>query len=224
MSREGFMHDPAGNGYNPAATRADNLVSCILINLYRRKTLSTERPLLLHCAILSQWNKTHLHSHFAGYLAIRRINIKENRGAQVSDISDFYKRYLRVGNPDDAKPAPSLWHQEFSEKKLWMNQNIAGSYAKSSMRSTPLLHCLRLMTPPLTLVNSHADVALERLAGGVKIPALAVAVAMLRDFGFWKPPTPTSIITAWRAELAFDDPAPDFETLFSLEDLAVDMM
>lgn len=104
----------------------------------------------------------------------------------------------------------------------WINANVAGSYAASSIRAGgPLSKVVSVIgtggSATYHLVNDHPKAALRYFLGNERIQALDLALFFFRDFSF-KPDEKIDIVEIFRAEFGFSDSNPEdsaaFETLY----------
>jgi hypothetical protein len=163
-----------------------------------------------------------VHTFFPAYLEIRRTAIE---GESESDIHPDWgnlEKHLHVpGGPPGKPNFRPFWHRTRKGGEDWMNANIAGSYAPSSIRRLPA----KVVNPDgsggYSLKSDHARLALEHLLLGQAMPILPLAVFYYRDFGFTTDEpalSPAGLIDVFRRDFAFNSPPgrEDFEVLFSV--------
>lgn len=86
---------------------------------------------------LSRLRNQRTHTLFAGYLHLQQRATKLGRLENLQpDFSQFFKQFFYVDNhPLGAPYIKPFTEQQASTKNLWLNENIAGSYAPSSLRA-----------------------------------------------------------------------------------------
>lgn len=155
-----------------------------------------------------------IHPTFAAYLALKRQSIRDGRTRELlPDWQGFFGTFLRVLDGPYNKPwLRPFWDQQANAGQLWMNKNIAGSFAPSSLRAkvSPLLEVVE--TAPLgrrtvySLRDRHWELAREQLAGGRRIAVVPLATFLYRDFDLLteEPPTVKDLIKVFRFEFGYD--------------------
>ncbi len=156
-----------------------------------------------------------VHEFFPAYLALRREATLQGRSSGIeakwSSLSDF----LRLADTEEHLRPFCTGGGGGNE---WLNKNLAGSYAPGSLRRVPLL-VVGVTDAEFRLRDHHAELALEHLLFGERLPALAVAAFFLRDFSIEAPdPSPESLISAFGYEFGYraGDEA-EFTTLFDVD-------
>lgn len=161
------------------------------------------------------------HPFFIAYLWLRR------RGMMLGDMTEItpdwgsLEPYLRVpGGPAGKPHLRPFWKGARNSRQEWLNENLAGSFAPSSFRS-------EYVTPVVTtnaagryvLRGDHWKQALDHFLYGERLPAVAVAAFLLRDFGLIasSPPQPIDLVNAFREEFRFPAASEEkFDTLFDI--------
>ncbi len=168
--------------------------------------------------------KFQIHEHFPGYLAILRAQ-EANQGQPIrsADIVKFHDRYLRVIGAPDRSPYVRPFRSRGRGLETF-NSNTAGSYAPSSLRARGALIGVIDVTGERTdaayrLRDNHERAAIKHLLKEIKIPALALAAFLYRDYGFYlSSPDPARVLTLFRNEfgltLANKNANYIFDTLF----------
>ena len=127
------------------------------------------------------------HRALAGYLCVLNAASIESRTADLRpDFRSFFDRFFRIGSPPSKKPYAVPFAR--GAKSILFNENVAGSYAPSSLRPVNPLRSLMDITgggsqASFTLRSNHAEKAKELLLP-VPLPIYAFACFMYRDFGF----------------------------------------
>jgi hypothetical protein len=166
------------------------------------------------------------HTLFAGYLHLHQ------RASELGRLEDlqpkflqFFERFFLVGNHPLGTPyIKPFTEQKASTKNLWLNENVAGSYAPSSLRSgQPFLNVVNIDGRKYSLYPDHARRALEHLLYSTPVQAADLAVVLYRDFGLLgDSPTIQDLVGIFAYEFGYASEAgapPDenFAVLYSLE-------
>lgn len=126
------------------------------------------------------------HTLFAGYLYLQQ------RASQLGRLDDlqpefqpFFKQFFFVDNHPLGAPYIKLFtEQKASTKNLWLNENVAGSYAPSSLRpGQPFRQVVNIEGKKYSLPSDHAQRAFKHLLYSVPVQAADLAVVLYRDFG-----------------------------------------
>src|SRR5689334_14493103 len=100
------------------------------------------------------------HTLFAGYLYLQQ------RATQLGRLDDlqpeflsFFKKFYFVGNhPLGAPYIKPFTEQKPSTRNLWLNENVAGSYAPSSLRpNQPFRRVVWIEDKKYSLLPDHAE-------------------------------------------------------------------
>ena len=131
--------------------------------------------------------ETRIHTLFPGYLCLQRQTaILERLENLQPDFRGFYNKYFRVGNSPLGFPyiKPFIEHNPNS-KNLWLNENVAGSYAPSSLRSDqPFRKVVKIEKKEYSLPKDHSAKALRYLLFNSKVSVIDLAILLYRDYGF----------------------------------------
>lgn len=132
-----------------------------------------------------------IHSHFTGYLATLQIAHSKGGPATMADITEFLQTFFQPTNASPKRPFLIPWARTGTG---WMGHNVAGSYSPGSTRTAgeaeevALQEVLDVKTKEgrlgWVLRKTHADLAVEKLLGGSKVPALDLAIFLFREYGF----------------------------------------
>jgi len=175
---------------------------------------------------LSRLREQKTHTLFPGYLYLQQ------RAYQLGQLEDlqpefllFYRQFFLVGNHPLGTPyIKPFTEQKASIKNLWLNENVAGSYAPSSLRpGQPFRRVVDIQGRKYSLPRDHARRAFEHLLHFVKIQVADLTVVLYRDFGLLDDSlTIEDLIGIFAYEFGYskraeDQPNEDFSTLFSLE-------
>ncbi len=175
---------------------------------------------------LSRLREQKTHTLFAGYLYLQQ------RGAQVGRLEDlqpdflqFFKQFFEVDNhPLGAPYIKPFTEQKASTKNLWLNENVAGSYAPSSLRlGQPFRQVVSIEGRKYSLPPDHAQRAFKHLLYSVPIQVADLAVVLYRDFGLLGDSvTIEDLVDIFAYEFGYANelgskPDEKFERLYSLE-------
>jgi hypothetical protein len=175
---------------------------------------------------LFRLRKQKTHTLFAGYLYLQR------RASQLGRLEDlqpeflpFFKQFFFVDNhPLGAPYIKPFTGEKASTKNLWLNENVAGSYAPSSLRpEQPFRQVVNIEGRKYSLPSDHAQRAFKHLLYSVPVQVADLAVVLYRDFGLLgNSVTIEDLINIFTYEFGYanePDSKPDekFRTLYSLE-------
>jgi len=164
---------------------------------------------------LSRLLKTKVHPHFAGYLCL--LNAARAAGKQDNlhlEYKGFFEQFLKV----DRAPARSPFVQPFTDLKRgkgwspFFNENVAGSYARSSLREdvAPYLRVATISGDGSktrhSLKSNHANQAFGELLHKRKLGVASLALFLYRDYGFSSDSQGVAaVIAVFRDEFGFRD-------------------
>ncbi|MCZ1073308.1 hypothetical protein [Rhodococcus sp. A5(2022)] len=161
-----------------------------------------------------------IHNHFPAYLHLRQKAVATGSFNVIEPDWNEVGELLKMPGGPPRKPN----YRPFSSRTVkdpsgyWLNRNLAGSYAPSSLRSTARF-MLNASGDGFALPDSHAQQALAILLKDTKVPAWALAAYYLRNYGFvfdggggYR-----ELIDAFKKEFLFDAGS-DFSILFEDDD------
>jgi hypothetical protein len=166
------------------------------------------------------------HTLFAGYLYLQRRTAQLGRLENLQpDFLSFFKQFFIVNNHPLGAPYIKLFtEQKASAKNLWLNENVAGSYAPSSLRpDQPYRQVVDIEGRKYSLPVDHAQRAFTHLLYSIPVAVADLAVVLYRDFGL---SDEIALINDLIAVFAYEfgyanepDTAPDeaFQLLYSLD-------
>ncbi len=175
---------------------------------------------------LSRLRKQKTHTLFPGYLYLQQ------RASQLGRLDDlrpeflpFFKQFFLVGNhPLGAPYIKPFTEQRASARNLWLNENVAGSYAPSSLRhGQPFRQVVTIQGRKYSLPSDHARRAFEHLLYSTPVQVADLAVVLYRDFGLLGDYlTIQDLMDIFAYEFGYSnepggEPDEKFRTLFSLE-------
>ncbi|MBS1187846.1 MAG: hypothetical protein H6R04_1864 [Burkholderiaceae bacterium] len=157
-----------------------------------------------------------IHRHFAGYLCLCFTATREGRERNLKPaFKAFFDRFLLVGDAPEATPYVVPFNESgSSDANVWLNGNVAGSYAVSSLRpQAPLRRVAELFgtgkSATFSLVEEHESACLEHLLFGHPVNAVALSGFLFRDHSFiltnGQTPTITDLVRELYVLLGFND-------------------
>jgi hypothetical protein len=150
-----------------------------------------------------------IHPHFAAYLCLKRTSVQMKRTTDLfPDFKEFFDTFLKVPDAPDSKPYLRIFLDETaSESNRWLNRNLAGSFAPSSLRGT--LNKVIEVSGAKTNVSysfrpKHWELALVHLAKGKPIPIVDLAIVLYRDYALEADkPSLSTLIDVFRYEFGY---------------------
>jgi hypothetical protein len=179
---------------------------------------------------LDQLRRQKIHNHFAGYLCVKRASARDKKRIELQvNFKETFESFLRVPDaPVDTPYVMPFRESQPSEANKWFNDNVAGSYAPSSLRKvSPLLKVVDVegerRNARYSLKDDDAKLAFNHLLFKKKIPVACLAAFLYRDFAILSDnPTVNDLVTIFREEFGFPSSDKrldsDFRTLFSFAD------
>jgi len=168
-------------------------------------------------AAIEELRRRPIHEHFPGFLVFRRALLLAKRDHLPVDTK-LLEPWITVegGGPKRPYYRPFSLNDFKDLAHYWANDNLPGSYSKSSVRpGSPMASFYTEDREHFYLPPNSAEIARDRMLKGMRIPAWAIAAYFLRDFGFefGGPGGHDELLAGFRREFTFESGA-DFETLF----------
>ncbi|WP_313651296.1 hypothetical protein [Pseudomonas soli] len=168
-----------------------------------------------------------IHRHFAGYLCLCYTAQLEGRSDRLKpEFKEFFDRFLLVGSAPQNTPYLVPFNESGNgAANVWMNSNVAGSYAVSSLRpQAPLRRVADLFgagrASNFSLKDDHSTACYESLLFGQKINVVPLAAFIFRDHVFLanggEEPTINDLVVGFSSLFGFDNPG-SLHVLFDLE-------
>jgi hypothetical protein len=137
---------------------------------------------------LHRLRSARIHPLFAGYLHLQKRSRELGRSTDLEpQFVEFYRRHFYVkDHPVGAPYIKPFTHQRASERNLWLNENVAGSYAPRSLRAgQPFRQVVDVDVEEgrYSLSPDHAAKAREHLLYDERVPVGELATFLYRDFG-----------------------------------------
>jgi hypothetical protein len=172
---------------------------------------------------LARLREQKTHTLFAGYLYLQQRATQLGRLDDLQpDFLSFFKKFYFVGNhPLGAPYIKPFTEQKPSSKNLWLNENVAGSYAPSSLRpNQPFRKVVLIEGKKYSLPSDHAKLAHQYLLYNNRIQVADLATFLYRDFGFRDSLTIDDLIDVFAYEFGYaNEPEArinaNFQKLFS---------
>jgi len=166
------------------------------------------------------------HQHFIGYLYVRKLARGNGVGTPVKPNWALLDEYLRVeGGPHNKPLLRPFWPNQRNAQQEWMNENLAGSFAPSSIRTSPTTPLSRVVAIDpegnYTLRSNHVENALRYLLLDKPMSVVHLALFLYRNRGIWSTDSPTIevLIECFRDDFGYSSPDRDqeFRALYSLD-------
>ena len=161
------------------------------------------------------------HSFFAAYLHLRRTAAQLGRTTDLPlDLADLAEVLAVEGGPPGKPYLRPFWRGQREAGQEWLNSNLAGSYAPSSLRGVPMRVVEVDAHRHFNLREGHWNIAREELLYDEPLPALALASFLFRDQAITSSgPEPTTdvLIELFREEYGYGgDDSQEFATLYDV--------
>lgn len=141
---------------------------------------------------IDRLQRQQVHQFFPMYLHLRRQAALQGTTQGIAANLDDLAEFLRVPGGPYRKPyLRPFWTGQRAARQEWLNENLAGSYAPSSLREVPR-RVIEVVGGRYNLPKGHWNLAKEHLLAGERIPLRALAGFYLRNYGFVVTGIPTS--------------------------------
>ncbi|MEV8238332.1 hypothetical protein AB0P23_24060 [Rhodococcus sp. NPDC077669] len=161
-----------------------------------------------------------IHEQFPAYLQVRQQAVAADSFDVIVPQWAEVGQLLKMPGGPAKKPNYRPWSSRKVKdpSRFWYNENLAGSFAPKSIRTTSRF-MLNDAGDGFALPDDHAQQALAILLKGSKVPAWALAAYYLRNYGFVFDGTGgcNELIDGFKTEFLFADSA-DFDVLFDASD------
>lgn len=175
---------------------------------------------------LHQLREQKTHTLFAGYLYLQKLSSELGRLDDLNpEFLSYFKKFFFVKDHPLGTPYIKLFtERQPTDRNLWLNQNVAGSYAPSSLRQgQPFRQVVTIQGKKYSLPPDHARRALAHLLFSSPVSAIDLAIVLYRDFGITEDAARSrDLIEIFAYEFGYaDQPGgeinEDFRMLYSLE-------
>jgi hypothetical protein len=157
---------------------------------------------------LARLREQKTHTLFAGYLCLQQRAVQLGRLDNLQpDFLAFFKKFFLVGNHPLGAPyiKPFTQHKP-SSQNLWLNENVAGSYAPASLRpDQPFRKVVWIEGRKYSLPPDHAERALQYLLYNKRIQVGDLATFLYRNFGFYDPFTIHDLVDVFTYEFGYSN-------------------
>ncbi len=146
------------------------------------------------------------HPYFIAYLHLRRTAARQGRLTGLTPNWAALGNLLEVPGAPPGKPfLRPFWKGQRDAHQEWLNANLAGSFAPSSLRGVPLRVVDTDAQGRFLLRERHWELAREHLLLDNPMPVLALAAFLFRDLGlyFVAEPGPATLIELFRREYGY---------------------
>ena len=162
------------------------------------------------------------HTLFSGYLHLQQqAGIRGRLDNLQPEFLQFFERFFKVSGHPLGTPYIKPFERSPSPKNLWLNKNVAGTYAPSSLRpDQPFRKVVSINEGTYSLFEDHALKARHHLLSE-QIQVADLAVFLYRDYGIDCPyPSIQNLIDIFAYEFGYatvegEEPNEDFEILYS---------
>lgn len=168
-----------------------------------------------------------IHRMFPGYLCLQQqSSIGNTLNGLPFPYNEFFEEYLRVKEESESDPyfVPFSEAENPSLESLWLNQNVSGTYAPSSLRTTsPLMQIAEIEQgghqSRWRLMNEHWKSARAELCNGEQVPVESLAGYIFRDYGFtFDEPSAFSLVRTFADEFGYTVGGEAFSHLYRTGD------
>lgn len=176
-------------------------------------------------AAIEELQSLRIHEQFLAYLQVRAMGIEQKRQRDIEPNLAKLAALIEVPGGPEGKPfyRPFSSRQKLDATGYWLNKNIAGSYAPSSLRNASSF-MLDKSRKAFKMPNDHARQASDLLLKGTPVPAWAFAAYLMRDLEFPShAKSSADLVSEFRKLFHFESPEfdSDFEILFTSADAPV---
>jgi hypothetical protein len=164
------------------------------------------------------------HPFFIAYLHLRRVAGQRRTLVGLNPHWPDLGSVLEVPGGPPGKPyLRPFWKGSRQSGQEWLNKNLAGSFAPSSLRGTPLEIIEITASGSFNLKERHWQQARQHLLLGQPMPVLPLAAFLFRDRALVSTdvPDPAALVTVFREHYGYTpDADEEFDYLYDLAGLA----
>ena len=132
-----------------------------------------------------------IHPSFVGYLCILKTAAYEGRTTDLQpDFKDFFDTYFAVSGGPPRKPyLRPFWNENSTQKKMWNQPNVAGSFSpQSARRILPFMTAVSISgsgtSGRYSLKPRHWEHAKSNLTDGMRVFTVPLTLFLYRDYAF----------------------------------------
>jgi cytidine deaminase len=141
--------------------------------------------------------------------------------------NEFFDKYFRVSSGNKPYLVPFTQARNPADSTYWLNKNVSGTYAPSSLRSTsPLMQVATLVegghNSKWGLNVNHWQLARLHICDGEYVPVESLAAFLFRDYAFeTDDPSAYTMVSAFANEFGYELGGEAFTHLYETGDSAV---
>ncbi len=168
---------------------------------------------------IGQLQARRVHPFFLAYLHLRKWGQQTGSMSGIQPHWNELTPHWRMAGGPPGRPyyRPLTEYKVQDPANYWMNQNVAGSFAPSSIR-VAARQVVETADDGYKLKVNHATLAVEHLLFGEPLSAIAFAAYWYRDYGFTPGLDsgigPNDLASGFADDFGFDSTDSDFDTLF----------
>jgi hypothetical protein len=162
-----------------------------------------------------------IHRHLPGYLCLRREAGRKDMDAGLDfEYTKFFENYFRVADGDKPYFVPFTQAENPDWAALRFNNNVAGTYAQSSLRSTSPLYEVAYdegegYGVTWSLHDEHWILARTHLCDSEPIPVEALSAFLFRDYAFSAhTPNAETLVDAFCEDFYYGRASDEFQHLY----------
>ncbi len=158
-----------------------------------------------------------IHVWFIAYLHLRRQASLQGTTVGVRpDWAELSETMFVPGGPPKKPHLRPFWSGTHGAGQEWLNANLAGSYAPSSIRNVAFKVLDVDSQRRFVFKEGHPVLALENFLNGQRVPVLPLASYLFRDRGIITPAaSDTDLVRVFRREYGYRDrDEEEFHTLY----------
>jgi hypothetical protein len=162
-----------------------------------------------------------IHQYFPAYLHLRQQGARQGTWDAIAPKWNEVGHFLDVPGSESGRPyLRPFGTRDRDPGSEWLNRNLAGSYAESSLRQgqPPLKVVQGNGNGTFSMKEKHWELARLHLCSGEKVSVLALAGYYFRNYGFVSGAVPTSanLIEEFRSTFGYSpEDEEEFQYLFN---------
>lgn len=134
---------------------------------------------------LDQLKSQKIHPFFLAYLFLCKWSAEQDTVTEIHpDWAELADHLSVEGGPPGKPFYRPFWHGTVNDPgRYWLNPNLAGSFAPSSLRNVPS-RVVDVIDGAFSLKAEHERLALEHLLYGTPVATVPLGAFLYRDYGF----------------------------------------
>lgn len=164
-----------------------------------------------------------IHRHFPGYLCLVRESGRQGQTHKLNfEYTNFFNSFFRVADRNKPYFVPFKRADNPAWSALRFNENVAGTYAPSSLRDTSPLFEVSVVdgsghSATWSLYDEHWIPAYEHFSDNTRIPVEALAGFLFRNYAFTaSSPDQNTLVNAFCEEFYYGRVSDEFQRLYSI--------